>query len=824
MSGSARIVITGAGVISAAGCSLAAVGERLARGQHCLSPISHFETTDMSGTHGGEVHDFAPLDFLPPGRVSTLDRGTQMALAAATQALAQAGLPDSWLETAGVAVGYSGSPQYQNMPVYPDQRYPATRRSALYAARTTPNFQADQVARAFGLGGPRFAFGSASLGGLLALAHAVELLGGGHAQAMLVGGGEINTLLNALGMDGLGIVAAGPCTPFTGRGGISFGDGAAFFVLERLDDARGRGALPLAELLASGISADAYSDVAQDPSGRGLARAIRKCLDKSGVAPAGIGWVRSCGTGARDLDAAEAIALHEVFDGAPPPVTSTEPYFSHVNGVSPLLGLAAVIAAFATGRAPGMPVDPEAESPRPGLSLPFVSAGRLPAGDCLLTATAFGGSNGALIVRCPPTRTPALRAALVTGWNWGQARLRRRPASAPRSAEARVVIAGMGAVSALGGTAESLLQGFSRQAGGEPEGGAMRVEELSLRRRIPGIDLRRRARLIRLVMLAVGEALDQAGISARGSPRYGLLVGLSRGPVAASEKFFGQTLRGRFDVTTGRALLRIGRFSVASEVAHDFGLQGYSGCLAPGVHGGVQLLAHGAELLRASPDLDGLLVVAADEWTGIQEIMYHRLGLLGDGAAYDRQATGCIGGEGAAALLLCRRAPDARAANDWAAISGTGFAGDTGLVPDRAGRAYHRAIAGAVDRAGLGEAHIDFAVGQGCGWTAYDEREVAGLAALNQPTARSAALKPRLTSAVPHTGLAETAGGLFAAMAAAGALRGRRLPAIAGGRAPANTVRLVGESDVADDFHHGLVIGSTERGAHAAVVLTRLAA
>jgi 3-oxoacyl-(acyl-carrier-protein) synthase len=378
----------------------------------------------------------------------------------------------------------------------------------------------------------------------------------------------------------------------------------------------------------------------------------------------------------------------------------------------------------------------------------------------------------------------------------------------------------MGAISPLGGTVDALLQGLSRPSIPDAEGAALRVEELSLRRRLPGIDLHRRNRLIRMVMLAVGEALGNAGLSVRGSARYGLLVGLSRGPVVASEKFFEQTLQGRFDVTTGRALLRVGRFSVASEVAHDFGLQGYSGCMAPGVHGGVQLLAHGTDMLKASPDLDGLLVVAADEWTRIQEVMYGRLGLLGDGAAYDRHATGCIGGEGAAAVLLCRRKPDQRAANDWAAVTATGFAGDTGIAPDPDGRAYRRAIAGAVGRSGLAPGEIGFAIGQGCGWPRHDQREIAGLSAINQNTISG----PVLTSVLPHTGVAESAGGLFAAMAAAGALRGRRLPSVASPRQPTGTIRLVHESDATVDFRNGLLIGSSERGAHAAIVLSRLAA
>lgn len=97
------------------------------------------------------------------------------------------------------------------------------------------------------------------------------------------------------------------------------------------------------------------------------------------------------------------------------------------------------------------------------------------------------------------------------------------------------------------------------------------------------------------------------------------------------------------------------RFSVASELASALGLKGYTGVVAPGVHGGVQLLAHGAELLRASSDLDGLLVVGVDEWSDLLAAMYGALKLLDDCIKpYDPSANGTVGGEGAAALLLVR--------------------------------------------------------------------------------------------------------------------------------------------------------------------------
>jgi 3-oxoacyl-(acyl-carrier-protein) synthase len=185
------------------------------------------------------------------------------------------------------------------------------------------------------------------------------------------------------------------------------------------------------------------------------------------------------------------------------------------------------------------------------------------------------------------------------------------------------------------------------------------------------------------------------------------------------------------------------------------------------------------------------MVAAADEWTPMLSARYRELGLLAGGSG--GAGTGCMGGEGAAALVLRRVKPGSGAIpSGWAVIEGTAFAGDTTAAPDPDGRAHGRAIRTAIRRSGTTPDEIDFAVGQGCGWRAHDQREHAALRAVcpNIP----------LESVVQRTGMLESAGGLFAAMAAAHALRSR------------------------PGLRRALLIGSTERGAHAALVLSRIAA
>src|SRR5262249_38424580 len=114
------------------------------------------------------------------------------------------------------------------------------------------------------------------------------------------------------------------------------------FILESFERARHRRAKILAQLAGWAARSDAYDAVATDPSGTGLARAMRAALSAANVTSQQIGWIKASGTSNREQDIAETIAIREVFS-QPPPVSSLEPYLGHANGAAPALGLAAAI-------------------------------------------------------------------------------------------------------------------------------------------------------------------------------------------------------------------------------------------------------------------------------------------------------------------------------------------------------------------------------------------------------------------------------------------------------------------------------------------------
>jgi 3-oxoacyl-[acyl-carrier-protein] synthase II len=176
-------------------------------------------------------------------------------------------------------------------------------------------------------------------------------------------------------------------------------------ILERLEDALRRGARPLAELIGFGASCDAHHMTAPDPSGRGVARAIRAALDDAGIEPEEISFLNAHGTGTPLNDAAEWAALEQVFGelAARLPVTSNKGAIGHFLGSAGAIEAVATVRSLTEAVVPATPgageVDPKA-SARLVLGSPLALEKR---GERhlvgLSTNFAFGGSNAALVFR-----------------------------------------------------------------------------------------------------------------------------------------------------------------------------------------------------------------------------------------------------------------------------------------------------------------------------------------------------------------------------------------------------------------------------------------
>jgi 3-oxoacyl-[acyl-carrier-protein] synthase II len=230
---------------------------------------------------------------------------------------------------------------------------------------------------------------------------AYDLVSSGSAEAMIAGGADTFSRLIYCGFRRMGALAKDVCRPFDRRrDGVSFGEGAAFLVLEEQEAARQRGARIYAELAGYGISNDAYHMTAPDPNGDGVARAMRQALETTSTTM--VDYVSAHGTGTPYNDVGEARAMKAVFgDRARDiPISSIKSTIGHTNGAAG--AIESIVCALALVHQ-AVPPTANFSEPDPDCDLDCVSGeGRLMRVDtCLNLAAGFGGSNVCLVIKRP---------------------------------------------------------------------------------------------------------------------------------------------------------------------------------------------------------------------------------------------------------------------------------------------------------------------------------------------------------------------------------------------------------------------------------------
>ncbi|UYK65135.1 beta-ketoacyl-[acyl-carrier-protein] synthase family protein [Xanthomonas sacchari] len=348
-----RVVVTGMGAVSALGLGAEALWSAMREGRSGIAalpspdPLSTLKMR-VAATLQGFAPDATQTGGIAPGQ---LDRMTQMALVAAREAIAQAGLPhgDAALGArcavvVGTGVGPELSRDEQSRRLYRDQ---AERLHPLTIVRSMANAPASQISIAFGLRGPAFAVSSACASANHAFAQAALMVRHGLADVAIAGGSEACLSLALIrAWEAMRVVSDDTCRPFCAqRSGLVLGEGAGMFVLESAEHAAARGALPLAELAGFGMSSDAGDIVA--PSIDGAATAMRLALQDAGLAPEQIDYVNAHGTGTQANDRCETQALRQVFGAHAEAlaVSSTKAVHGHALGAAGALELVAAIGA-----------------------------------------------------------------------------------------------------------------------------------------------------------------------------------------------------------------------------------------------------------------------------------------------------------------------------------------------------------------------------------------------------------------------------------------------------------------------------------------------
>jgi len=395
MSMQPRIVVSGMGIVSAAGWTLDETWEAFGQGRSGLRTLSLFESQRCGQLPVGEVTgDPAARSGLPGG-----SRSDHLAVWAARHAFSDAGLgPASFAADRGAVVLGALTGGMLFTEEFLARLYLENRADAGHLADRACCNSADRIAEIFGLGGFRTTVSNACASGGAALGLACDLIEAGEADVVLAGGVDSLNRIVLNGFNSLNLVSPDGCRPFDAeRKGMSVGEGAGVLVLESEEHAQARGARVRAWLAGRGNTCDAYHVSAPQPEGRGLGQAMRLAIEGAGLAPAAVDYINAHGTGTADNDPAEAKAICALFGEAPPAVSSTKRFFGHTLAAAG--AIEAIVAVLALERQ-AIPPNLGLRTVDPKIPLTPVTELRPAKLDVAMsTSLGFGGNNSAVLFR-----------------------------------------------------------------------------------------------------------------------------------------------------------------------------------------------------------------------------------------------------------------------------------------------------------------------------------------------------------------------------------------------------------------------------------------
>ncbi|MEU9946982.1 beta-ketoacyl-[acyl-carrier-protein] synthase family protein [Streptomyces sp. NPDC047939] len=407
-------VVTGIGTFSSLGRGAADTFDALCHGKSGLvrPPAGHL--LDGSVDVAGIAPDIAAGEVLPPSEGRLVDRYALMALAAADDAMADAGLvvgrdADPHRVAVIISSGAGGLSTYEAQALARAERGP-TAVSPYLLPGMLPNMAAARIAIKYGIRGWSSAIATACAAGAHAVAEAARLIRYGEADVVVCGGAEapLNPT-SALAFAHARALSHGwddpeaASRPFDRRrNGFVLAEGAGVLVVERAEHAEARGAAGYADLLGWGATTDAYRPTAPRPDGEGAAMSMRGALATAGLAPQDIGYINAHGTSTKLGDIAETKAVHAVFGDRSPAVSSTKSMTGHLLGGSGALEAAVCALAISQGR---MPPTHNLDEVDPACDLDHVrgEARQQRIEAAISNSFAFGGHNVSLLLGAAST-------------------------------------------------------------------------------------------------------------------------------------------------------------------------------------------------------------------------------------------------------------------------------------------------------------------------------------------------------------------------------------------------------------------------------------
>ena len=395
-----RVVITGMGVISSLGTNADAFWNALTSGTSGIAPITATYADQIRFNSVAEVCDFDPEKFLPVKPLALQERFTQFALVAADEAVQQSGiewrpeLQEAAAVITGSSLGGRGADEAGYWELFHNNR---TRVHPLTIPLSMANAGASHISIRYGLQGPVYTIATACSSAAHAIGQAFWMVRSGAAPLAIAGGSEAPLFLGVLkAWEAMRVISKDTCRPFSAdRSGLVLGEGGAMLVLEPLDDALARGARPLAEIVGFGMSSDATHLTLPNPEG--AARAMRKAIQDSGLAPEQFGYINAHGTATEANDRTETAVIRSVFQAHADrlAISSTKSMHGHTLGAAGAIEAVASVLSLQHGI---LPPTANFTTPDPNCDLDVIPnvARTLQVEACLSNSFAFGGLNAVL--------------------------------------------------------------------------------------------------------------------------------------------------------------------------------------------------------------------------------------------------------------------------------------------------------------------------------------------------------------------------------------------------------------------------------------------
>ena len=405
-----RIAVTGLGIVSPVGNTVETAWDSVVNGRSGIHEITQFDASSFTTRIAGQVRDFDPTQWLSPKDAKKMDPFIHFGLAAAFDAMDDAGLEidDALAERTGsiIGSGIGGIAGIESTTIAWHERG-VRKISPFYVPSTIINMVSGQLCILKGLKGPNFSAVSACATANHSIGTAMRMIQYGDADVMIAGGTEYGCTPTAMGgfcaMRAMSTRNDEPekaSRPWDAdRDGFVLGDGAGILVLEELEHAKARGARIYCELAGFGSSSDAYHMTAPSRNGEGPARCMRATLADAGLDPEQVGYLNAHGTSTPLGDVSETEAIKQVFgDHAHRMmVSSTKSMTGHLLGAAG--GVEAIFSILALHHGI-IPPTINLDDPDEGCDLDFVpnEAREMPLKVALSNSFGFGGTNASLIV------------------------------------------------------------------------------------------------------------------------------------------------------------------------------------------------------------------------------------------------------------------------------------------------------------------------------------------------------------------------------------------------------------------------------------------